>query len=359
MNRAGTFTENNSRSNQHGKMPLVAVVILNWNGRAFLEKFLPSVLAGTYPNQRIIVADNNSTDDSIAFLQEYFPQVSIIKNHSNEGFAKGYNTALKQVQSDYYVLLNSDVEVTPGWIEPVIELMESDEQIAACQPKLLAYHQKNLFEYAGASGGWIDNFGYPFTRGRIFDTCEEDKGQYNNAIPCFWASGAALFVKAAIYHEMKGLDEYFFAHQEEIDFCWRLQLWGYKVYVQPASVVYHVGGGTLPKGNSRKVYLNFRNNLVMLTKNLPLSTAIWKIPIRLSLDAIAAWKELLGSADLGFFIAIIKSHVSYVQWLIFGPRTSSLPAKTAPISHGWYKGSIVKDYYIRKKKTFSEIIQQK
>jgi GT2 family glycosyltransferase len=358
MNRAGTFTENDPRGNLHGKLPLVAVVILNWNGRAFLEKFLPSVLAGTYPNQRIIVADNDSTDDSIAFLQEYFPQVSIIKNLSNEGFAKGYNTALKQVQSDYYVLLNSDVEVTPGWIEPVIELMESDEQIAACQPKLLSYYQKNMFEYAGASGGWIDNFGYPFTRGRIFDTCEEDKGQYNTAIPCFWASGAALFVKASIYHEMKGLDEYFFAHQEEIDFCWRLQLWGYKVYVQPASVVYHVGGGTLPKGNSRKVYLNFRNNLVMLSKNLPLSAALWKIPARMLLDAIAAWKELLGG-DPGYFIAVIKAHISYIQWLLFGARTSSLPASTAPIHHGWYKGSIVKDYYISRKKTFSEIIQQK
>ncbi|WP_462220674.1 glycosyltransferase family 2 protein, partial [Ferruginibacter sp.] len=244
--------------------PSVAIVILNWNGRKFLEQFLPSVIASVYDNKKIIVADNASTDDSVIFLQQQYPQIEILQNSSNEGFAKGYNTALKQVQSDYYILLNSDVEVTPGWITPVIDLMESDTTIAACQPKLLAYNYKNQFEYAGACGGWIDKFGYPFSRGRVFDICEDDKGQYNNAAQCFWASGAALFVKASVYHELGGLDEYFFAHQEEIDFCWRLQLAGYKVYVQPASEVYHVGGGTLAKGSSKKTYLNFRNNLIML-----------------------------------------------------------------------------------------------
>ena len=221
-------------------VPSVAIVILNWNGKNFLEQFLPSVLSSVYENKRVIVADNASTDDSVAFVKANFPEVEIIINNSNEGFAKGYNTALKQVQSDYYVLLNSDVEVTANWITPVIELMESDAAITACQPKLLAYKNKSLFEYAGASGGWLDTFGYPFSRGRVFDVCEEDKGQYNDAQPCFWASGAALFVKASAYHEMGGLDEYFFAHQEEIDLCWRMQLAGYKVYVQPASVVYHV-----------------------------------------------------------------------------------------------------------------------
>src|ERR1700749_3754016 len=257
--------------------PLVSIVILNWNGRKFLEQFLPSVLASTYNNKKIIVADNASTDDSISFLQQSFPSIRIISNPGNEGFAKGYNTALQQIESDYFVLLNSDVEVTPGWIEPIIALMESDRSIAACQPKILAYNNKHQFEYAGASGGWMDNFGYPFSRGRIFDVVEDDNGQYNDAQPCFWASGAALFVKAAVYKELNGLDEYIFAHQEEIDLCWRMQLAGYKVYVQPASIVYHVGGGTLPHGNSRKVFLNFRNNLVMLAKNFTLGTALWKI----------------------------------------------------------------------------------
>ncbi len=315
-------------------------------------------MGATYPNKRIIVADNASSDDSVQFVQQHFPGIGIIRNHSNEGFAKGYNTVLQQVQSDYYVLLNSDVEVEKGWIEPVIALMESDRQIAACQPKILAYNNKEMFEYAGASGGWIDNFGYPFMRGRIFDVCEKDNGQYNTAVPCFWASGAALFVRSDIYHEMKGLDEYFFAHQEEIDFCWRLQLWGYKVYVQPASVVYHVGAGTLPKGNSRKVYLNFRNNLVMMCKNLPFFTALWKIPLRMTMDELAAWKGLL-SGDGGYFIAVVKAQLVFIQWLFFGERVTVLPKDRSPIFAGWYKRSVVWDYFIKKKKTFAEIIDRK
>lgn len=238
----------NSSAGETGKkLPSVAIVILNWNGKDYLNKFLPFLLASTYSNARVIVADNASTDGSVDFIQQHFPGVEIINHPFNKGFAKGYNKALQKIESDYYVLLNSDVEVTPGWIEPVIALMETDKKIAACQPKVLAYDNRHLFEYAGASGGWIDSLGYPFSRGRVFDELEEDKGQYDDAVPCFWASGAALFVRAEAYHEMGGLDEYFFAHQEEIDFCWRLQLAGYKVFVQPASVVYHIGGGTLPK----------------------------------------------------------------------------------------------------------------
>jgi hypothetical protein len=304
------------------------------------------------------VADNASTDDSIVFLQTNFPQVDIITNPSNEGFAKGYNTALKQVQSDYYVLLNSDVEVTPDWITPVIELMESDTAIAACQPKLLAYHHKNLFEYAGASGGWLDAFGYPFSRGRIFDVCEEDKGQYNDAQCCFWASGAAMFVRASAYHAMGGLDEYFFAHQEEIDLCWRMQLAGYKVYVQPASVVYHVGGGTLPKGNSKKTYLNFRNNLIMLAKNLPVATALWKIPFRLALDAVSAWQNLL-KGDGGYFMAIAKAHVHFLKWILLHKKQSVFPVKKDGKPFGLYNGLVVWQYFVNKKKTFSEIVDNK
>ncbi len=338
--------------------PLVAIVILNWNGKQFLEKFLPSVTTSAYPNKKIIVADNASTDDSVIFLQQQYPQVQIIQNKSNEGFAKGYNTALKQVQADYYVLLNSDVEVTSNWIGPVIELMESDISIAACQPKILAYDNKNKFEYAGASGGWLDKFGYPFMRGRVFDICEMDTGQYDTVQQCFWASGAALFVRAKVYHEMGGLDEFVFAHQEEIDLCWRIQLAGYKVIVQPSSVVYHVGGGTLPRGNSLKTFLNFRNNLIMLSKNSPVGTAFWKIPVRMILDALSAWRGLM-SGDGGYFIAIFKAHRDFIGWLLWYRKKSVFPVKKDGKLGGWYNGSVVWAYFVQKKKTFLEIVGNK
>ena len=338
--------------------PEVAIVILNWNGRAFLEKFLPSVLNSTYENKRIVVADNASTDDSVLFLQQSYPQVIVIKNSSNEGFAKGYNTALRQVRADYYVLLNSDVEVTAGWIEPVIGLMQNDIKIAACQPKILAYHNKEEFEYAGACGGWIDNYGYPFARGRVFYDCETDQGQYNETCECFWATGAALFVRAAVYHDLKGLDEYFFAHQEEIDLCWRMQLSGYRVFVQPASVVFHVGGGTLPTGNSYKTFLNYRNNLIMMYKNLPWKKAVIKIWVRLFLDSVAAWKGLL-SGDGGYFIAVARAHLYFVKWVCFHQNQSVFVQSKNTALAGWYKGSIVWDYFVKKKKTFSEIIGNK
>lgn len=338
--------------------PSVAIVILNWNGRKFLEQFLPSVMASVYQNKRVIVADNASTDDSVFFLKTHYPQVQILQNSSNEGFAKGYNTALKQVQSDYYVLLNSDVEVDAGWIGPVIELMEQDTAIAACQPKLLAYHDKKMFEYAGAGGGWIDSLGYPFMRGRIFDICEEDKGQYNQAQQCFWASGAALFVRAGVYHTMGGLDEYFFAHQEEIDLCWRMQLAGYKIYVQPKSVVYHVGGGTLPKGSSRKVYLNFRNNLIMLFKNYTWTQRIIKLPLRIALDAVSAWKELL-LGQTAYFGAVLKAHLHFAKWIFFEKKQSVWPVNRNGKTAGMYHGSVIWQHFIRKKTKFSEIVDNK
>lgn len=350
--------EAHNNDNGIDNLPAVAIVILNWNGKSFLEKFLPSVTASTYANKRVIVADNASTDGSVLYLQQHFPQVEIISNSTNEGFARGYNTALKQVRSKYYVLLNSDVEVVPGWIEPVIELMESDETIAACQPKLLSYNNPQQFEYAGAAGGWLDAFGYPFSRGRIFDIVELDNGQYDDVQSCFWASGAAMFVNAAVYHSLGGLDEYFFAHQEEIDFCWRLQLAGYKVYVQPRSVVYHVGGGTLPKGNNRKVFLNFRNNLIMLVKNLPVVTAIWKFPVRMALDSIAAWKGLLGG-NSGFFIAIFKAHIYFFNWLLFHRKRSIFPVSKNIKLTGWYPASLVWKHFVKSQKTFSEIVSDK
>ena len=338
-------------------LPSVAIVILNWNGKKFLEQFLPSVIASTYANKRVIVADNASSDDSVGFLQKNFPAIEIIQNEKNEGFAKGYNSVLKKIKSDYYVLLNSDVEVTPGWIEPVIALLQSDKKIAACQPKILLYNDRSYFEYAGAAGGWIDNFGYPFSRGRIFDELEKDKGQYDNAAPCFWASGAALFVKAAAYHAMSGLDEFFFAHQEEIDFCWRLQLAGYKIFVEPKSIVYHVGGGTLVKGHQLKVYLNFRNNLIMLAKNLSFTNALWKIPFRLWLDAIAAWKELF-AGNTGYFFSVIKAHVNFIAWLLFYKHKSIFPVDKSGKINGRYPGSIVWQHFIKKKNRFSEIVDK-
>ena len=226
----------------------VAIVILNYNGKKYLEKFLSSVVASTYTNKKIVVADNASTDDSVAFVKEYFPTVEVIINTENEGFAGGYNWAMQHVQSDYYILLNSDVEVPPYWIEPIIEEMEKHPDIAAAQPKMLAYKNPDSFEYAGACGGWIDYLGYPFSRGRIFDVLEKDNGQYNDVQDIFWATGAALFIRSNVFHQMKGFNASFFAHQEEIDLCWRIQLAGYRIVVVPQSKVFHVGAGTLPRG---------------------------------------------------------------------------------------------------------------
>jgi GT2 family glycosyltransferase len=288
-------------------------------------------------------------------LRNHYPGVRLIENAANEGFASGYNKALQQVNSEYCILLNSDVEVTEQWIEPVIAIMEANKKIAACQPKILSFKQKKYFEYAGAAGGWIDSMGYPFSRGRVFDCCETDNGQYNNASPCFWATGTAMFVRTEVFKQLAGFDESFFAHQEEIDLCWRMQLAGYAVFVQPASVVYHIGGGTLPSGNSRKVYLNYRNNLVMLYKNLPVSEKIWKIPVRLVLDGIAACRELV-SADAGYFMAVIKAHMYFYGWLIGKKKKNKFTPKRLTGLHGVYKGLLIWEYFIKKKKAFAEIV---
>ena len=338
--------------------PKVIIVILNWNGRKYLEQFLPSVASSTYSNLEIVVADNGSTDDSIDFVQTQFPSINVVRLLENYGFAKGYNEALKQLKADYFVLLNSDVEVSAGWIEPVISLMQSDPQIGVCQPKLLMYHDKKMFEYAGAAGGWLDHLGYPFARGRIFDICEEDNGQYDTIEPIFWATGAAMFVRAELYHQLNGLDEYFFAHQEEIDFCWRVQLAGYKVYACPKSTVYHVGGGTLPKGNADKVFLNFRNNLVMLAKNLPLSQSWWKIPFRFLLDTISAFKSLF-EGQRTYFVAVFRSHIAFLGWLFSKRDKRFLPRNKNSSLQGWFKGSVVWLHFVRRKTRFTEIVSRK
>ena len=337
--------------------PLVAVVILNWNGKRFLQQFLPSVTASLQRGYELIVADNASTDDSIEFLRQQYPSIRIIDMDVNRGFAGGYNEALKQVEAKYYLLLNSDVEVTPGWIEPMVDLMEKDATISACQPKIRSHIEPSLFEYAGAAGGWIDRYGYPFSKGRIFEVCEKDTGQYDQPEPIFWASGAAMFIRSEAFHSAKGFDAYFFAHQEEIDLCWRIQLSGGRIYSCPASVVFHVGGGTLPRGNSNKTFLNFRNNHIMLWKNLPWKEKCWIIPFRIGLDAITAWKGLL-TGDGGFFLAILKAHLGFIRWIYFGRNESPFPPSRSGKLMGRFRGNLVWQHFIRKKNTFSRIVEK-
>lgn len=264
----------------------LAIAILNWNGRNWLEKFLPGVVQFSQ-DADIYVIDNLSTDDSIAFLNTHFPTVNVIKNKKNHGFAGGYNEGLKEITHEYYCLLNSDVEVTENWIQPVLELFEKDPAIAAIQPKILSYNNKGYFEFAGAAGGLIDNLGYPYCRGRIFDDLEEDKEQYDDETEIFWASGCSFFIRSKDFWEQKGFDERFFAHQEEIDLCWRLINTGKKIFYTGKSKVYHVGGGTLNKQSAQKTYLNIRNNLSMMLKNLPFPQLIWLIFFRLCLDGVA------------------------------------------------------------------------
>lgn len=337
--------------------PSVAIVILNWNGKRHLEKFLPSVFTTTYPNAKVIVADNASTDDSLSFLQQHFPHVETLVLKENHGFAKGYNEALRQVKADYYVLLNSDVEVTPDWLQPMISLLEGDKTAAACQPKIRAYNNNAFFEYAGACGGWLDVYGYPFARGRIFDVCEEDRGQYDSTEEVFWATGAAMVIRSGVFHQLHGFDEYFFAHQEEIDLCWRTHLAGYKIFCCPQSVVYHVGGGTLPRGNTKKTYLNFRNNQIMLAKNLPWSEKWWKIPYRLFLDQVSAFKGLV-SGEGGYFMAIAEAHFAFLYWIFFGNKKwKPLKRKKLRSLPGVYRGNLVWQHFALKKKFFSQLFR--
>lgn len=337
--------------------PLVAIVILNWNGRRHLQQFLPSVIASTYSNLKIIVADNASSDDSLPFLKAHYPAIEIMALAENYGFAKGYNEALKKIEADYFMLLNSDVAVTPDWLQPMVDLLEKSAAHAACQPKILSYKQRDFFEYAGAAGGWLDAFGYPFARGRIFDVCEKDSGQYNRLQQVFWTSGAALLIKPHAFRNVQGFDEMFFAHQEEIDLCWRLQLQGYKLFCCPAAVVYHVGGGTLPRGNSRKTFLNFRNNLMMLAKNLHPAEAWWKLPFRLVLDHVSAVKGLL-SGDGGYFLAILRAHAAFMEWLVFKQKTRSKNRMRMKFMKGVYQHNIVWQHFAKKKNRFFEIVKK-
>ena len=330
----------------------VAVVILNWNGRKYLQQFLPSLIEHLPEFAEIFVADNHSSDDSVEFLKEKYPLVKLVINKENGGYAKGYNDALKKIKAEYYILLNSDIEVTEKWIEPIVKLMDENQNIAACQPKIRALNEKRKFEYAGAGGGFIDKYGYPFCRGRIFQELEVDQGQYDDTKEVFWASGACMFVRAEHFWKLKGLDDDFFAHMEEIDFCWRAKNNGYQIFYEPESLVYHVGGGTLPKNNPRKTYLNFRNNFSLLYKNLEsnrlLSVFIW----RLLLDGVAAFKFLIdGQAKDSW--AVWRAHFSFYA-KIPEHRKKRKMLKQKKVGQV-YQRNIVYEHFIKKIKTYDKL----
>ena len=334
--------------------PRVAIVILNWNGKKWLEKFLPSVIQTDYPNLQIVVGDNASTDDSVAFVNKKYPQIKIINNTINYGYAGGYNEVLNKIDANYFILLNSDVEVPKHWIQPVIRLMQQDEKIAAAQPKIKSYTHKRQFEHAGAAGGFIDLNGFTFCRGRLFDFVETDVGQYNTNGEIFWASGAALFIKKSAWIAVGGLDSDLFSHMEEIDLCWRLKNLGYKIMYCAESEVYHVGGGTLNASNSYKTYLNFRNNLIIMQKNLPQNDAYTRIFVRFFLD-FAAWFHFLFQGKINDLTAISKAHLHFLQNLKH--TSTKRQPYTIPLSQhtGVYKKSIVFQYFIKKIKKFKEL----
>ena len=332
----------------------VAVVILNYNGKGYLEKFLPSVIDYS-ENATVWVVDNKSTDGSVEFLKAEYPSVKLLINEQNGGFAKGYNDGLKQIEADYYVLLNSDVEVTPGWISPCIQLLEEDASIAAVQPKILAHKERDKFEHAGAAGGYLDKNYYPFCRGRIFDIVEYDTGQYDENVEVFWATGACLFIRAKLYHEFGGFDEDFFAHMEEIDLCWRLKRCGHKMYCCGASAVYHVGGGTLNYMDPRKTYLNFRNSLYMIAKNHE-GILFPKLFKRLIIDGLGANMFLL-KFQFAHFWAVFRAHMAlYARWgKVKKKRRALQKSSTKSNNTGLYKKNITFKKFLGGLKSFKEL----
>ncbi len=340
-------------------MKKVAIVILNWNGEKMLKEYLPSVLRYSRDEATVYVADNASTDDSLSLLRQHFPEVKLIVLDKNWGFAEGYNKALRQIEAEYYLLLNSDIEVTHHWLTPMIEYLDSHPDVAACQPKLLSMYDKDCFEYAGASGGFLDFYGYPFCRGRIFDTVEEDNGQYDNLTDVLWASGAALMVRSRDYWDVDGLDGRFFAHNEEIDLCWRLRIKGRRIVCVPESYVYHVGGGTLPKGNPMKTFLNFRNNLTMLYKCLPEEDLKKVMRWRWWLDYIAAWEMLVLKRNVGDFKAVYRARKTFKQWRKdFEADRQRIQASRVERKVPERKAfSLLWQYYVKGRKTFSTLPQ--
>jgi len=326
----------------------IAIVVLNWNGQKLLEQFLPSVVSYSKENT-IYVADNASTDNSISFVKDNYPEIIIIQNKENGGYAKGYNDALSQITADVFCLLNSDIEVTENWLQPITKQFESDPNIAAIQPKILDYKDKSKFEYAGAGGGFIDKYGYPYCRGRIFDTIETDTNQYNNTIDIFWASGACFFIKSDVFHNLGGFDTAYFAHQEEIDLCWQIQNAGHQIKYVGTSTVYHVGGATLTTQNPKKTFLNFRNSLFNLVKNSPKNKGLGLILTRLCFDGLAGVKYTLEFKPL-HTLAIIKAHFSFYRNL---RKMLKKRNKTVQKPNYFQTKSIVWDYYISNKKVHS------
>ncbi len=336
----------------------LAIVILNWNGQKMLEKYLPSVVNYSRSDATVIVADNASTDNSVDWLKLHYPDVKLILLDKNWGFAEGYNKALKEVYAEYYLLLNSDVEVFHEWLTPMLEFMDSRPDVAACQPKLLSVYDRDSFEYAGACGGYLDKYGYPFCRGRIFDVVEEDNGQYDDCAEILWATGACLMIRSADYWSVGGLDGRFFAHNEEIDLCWRLHLRGRKIYCVPDSEVCHVGGGTLPKSNPMKTYLNFRNNLTMLYKNLPAEDLQRVMIMRWFLDYLAAFSTLILNRNVGDFKAIFKARHAFRRWRtdFDKDRKTSINERVPVLSMLERKPySILWQYYFKGRKHYSEL----
>ncbi len=329
-------------------MTKVAVVILNYNGRDYLKQFLPSVIQHS-KEAEVIIADNASSDNSVAFLQEHFAEIRCIELAENLGFAGGYNEALKEVEAEYFVLLNSDVEVSDGWLKSMVRFLDQNGDYAACQPKILDFNKKDHFEYAGASGGFLDLYGYPFCRGRIFNTLERDSGQYDEPIDIGWASGACLAIRSKVFFEAGGFDQDFFAHMEEIDLCWRIQSNGHKIKSVPSSVVYHVGGGTLSKSSPFKTYLNFRNGLSLILKNSPLKALLWKLPVRILLDWIAAIKFLLDGGPK-HSIAVFKAHgMAFIRlFKTLNKRSNAQKSITEPYS-------IVFRYFVKKENRFADL----
>ena len=342
-------------------MSSVAVVILNWNGVDWLKKFLPNVVQySSSANSKVVVVDNASTDDSVSYVQQHFPAVQVVVNASNGGYAKGYNDGLKKVQADYFVLLNSDVEVTENWLQPLIKLMDEQPKVAACQPKILSYKESHKFEYAGAAGGFIDKFGYAFCRGRLFDLIEDDQQQYEVSSEIFWATGACMMVRSQVFFDMGGLDEDFFAHQEEIDLCWRMKNAGHKIYYVHEATVYHVGGGTLSALSPFKTYLNFRNNLFLLYKNLPPKYLLRIIPFRFFLDYLAVAKFIF-SKQSKHATAVLKAHWHFVKQYkqVKSKRSKVYFAADADYTSCVYLSSVVYDYFVKGIKKFSNLSQHK
>lgn len=330
----------------------IAIVILNWNGEVLLERYLPSVIEHS-KGADIYVADNASTDDSIAFVTNNYPTVQIIKNTENGGFAKGYNDALVHVDADIYCLLNSDVEVTPNWLTPIIDAFSNIPDVAIIQPKILDLLKKDYFEYAGAGGGFIDQLGYPFCRGRIFQTLERDNGQYDDTKEIFWATGACMFVKKNVFEELNGFDADYFAHQEEVDFCWRAKNHGYKILYVGASKVYHLGGSTLSNMNPKKTYLNFRNSLFSITKNLPRRKAFIIIFLRLLLDGIAALR-FIWQLRFKHFFAIFRAHLSFYRQF---RKMYKKREKTKFLRKYYLTKSIVWSYFVHKIRNFNILVK--